>query len=43
MAWCAAEMKPSTALPRLLDAFLGKGAHFGGNLETVAGGHDHLL
>jgi len=30
-------------LPRLLDAFLGKGAHFGGNLETVAGGHDHLL
>ena len=27
----------------LLDAFLGKGAHFGGDLETVAGGHDHLL
>jgi hypothetical protein len=30
-------------LPRLLDAPFGKRPQFRGNLETVAGGHGHLL
>jgi hypothetical protein len=30
-------------LPRLLNAFLGKCPHFGGNIETIGGSHSYLL
>ncbi len=35
--------EPLESLPRLVHALLGEGAHFGGNLESLIGGHTRLL
>ena len=43
MAWCAAEIKTVESLPRLLDTLFRKRPHFRRNIETIGGGHSHLL
>jgi hypothetical protein len=35
--------KTVESLPRLLDTLFRKRAHFRGNIETIGGGHSHLL
>src|SRR5262249_31614124 len=35
--------KAVEGLPRLVDALFGKRPHFRGNIETIVGGHTHLL